>query len=29
MSKPSELDVLMDSEKYDRFVAELSEEEPK
>lgn len=29
LSKPSELDALMDSEKYDRFVAELSEEESK
>jgi glycine cleavage system H protein len=28
LSKPSELDTLMDSEKYDKFVAELSEEEP-
>lgn len=28
LSKPSELDALMDSEKYDKFVAELSEEEP-
>jgi len=27
LSKPSELDALMDSEKYDKFVAELSEEE--
>jgi glycine cleavage system H protein len=26
LSKPSELDALMDSEKYDKFVAELSEE---
>jgi len=25
LSKPSELDALMDSDKYDRFVAELSE----
>ena len=28
LSKPSELDTLMDSERYDKFVAELSEEEP-
>lgn len=28
LSTPSELDALMDSEKYDEFVAELSEEEP-
>jgi glycine cleavage system H protein len=28
LSTPSELDTLMDSEKYDKFVAELSEEEP-
>jgi glycine cleavage system H protein len=28
LSTPSELDALMDSEKYDKFVAELSEEEP-
>ena len=28
LSKPSELDALMDSEDYDKFVAELSEEEP-
>ena len=28
LSKPSELDALMDSEKYDKLVAELSEEEP-
>ena len=27
LSKPSELDALMDSDKYDRFVAELSENE--
>ena len=27
LSKPSELDALMDSDKYDKFVAELSEEE--
>lgn len=27
LSKPSELDVLMDSEKYDKFVAGLSEKE--
>ena len=27
LSKPSELDALMDSEDYDKFVAELSEEE--
>lgn len=27
LSKPSELDALMDSEKYDKFVARLSEEE--
>lgn len=26
LSKPSELDALMDSSKYDKFVAELSEE---
>ena len=26
LSKPAELDALMDSEKYDKFVAELSEE---
>ena len=26
LSKPSELDNLMDSDKYDKFVAELSEE---
>jgi len=26
LSKPSELDALMDSDKYDKFVAELSEE---
>ncbi|HXZ29644.1 MAG TPA: glycine cleavage system protein GcvH [Dehalococcoidia bacterium] len=26
-SKPSELDALMDSEEYDKFVVELSEEE--
>jgi len=26
LSKPSELDALMDSEKYDKFVAELSEQ---
>ncbi len=29
LSKPSELDALMDSEKYDKFVAELSEAESK
>lgn len=27
LSKPAELDALMDSEKYDKFVAQLSEEE--
>ena len=27
LSKPSELDALMDSDKYDKFVAELSENE--
>jgi glycine cleavage system H protein len=27
LSKPSELDALMDSDKYDEFVAELSEKE--
>jgi len=27
LSKPSELGALMDSEKYDKFVAELSEQE--
>jgi glycine cleavage system H protein len=27
LSKPSELDALMDSDKYDEFVAELSENE--
>ncbi|RLC64659.1 MAG: glycine cleavage system protein GcvH [Chloroflexi bacterium] len=27
LSKPSELDALMDSEKYDKFVAELTEGE--
>jgi glycine cleavage system H protein len=26
LSRPSELDALMDSEKYDKFVAELSEQ---
>lgn len=29
LSNPSELDMLMDSEKYDKFVAELSEQEAK
>jgi glycine cleavage system H protein len=27
LSKPAELDALMDSEKYDKFVVQLSEEE--
>jgi len=26
LSKPSELDALMNSDEYDKFVAELSEE---